>query len=151
MRHSCSPAETSVRSDVNTFDDERLSADACYALLRVDDLASLLRAAANRRDLAHDHVVSYSRKIFIPLTRLCRDVCHYCTFAQTPHRLEKPFMSPDEVLHVARAGQAAGCREALFTLGDKTGASLQRRESRTRRVGISDDAGLSPGDGKTGV
>jgi FO synthase len=104
---------------VNIFDDERLSADACYALLRVDDLASLLRAAANRRDLAHGHVVSYSRKVFIPLTRLCRDVCHYCTFAQSPHRLEKPFMSPDEVLHVARAGQAAGCREALFTLGDK--------------------------------
>jgi len=104
---------------VNTFDDERPSADACHALLRVDDLASLLRAAASRRDRAHGHVVSYSRKVFIPLTRLCRDVCHYCTFAQSPDRLEKPFMSPDEVLHVARAGQAAGCREALFTLGDK--------------------------------
>ena len=104
---------------MNICDDERLSEDACYALLRVDDLASLLRAAANRRDRAHGSVVSYSRKVFIPLTRLCRDVCHYCTFAQSPLQLEKPFMSPDEVLHVARAGQAAGCREALFTLGDK--------------------------------
>jgi FO synthase len=104
---------------VNTFDDARLSEDACYALLEVDDLASLLRAAAARRDRAHGHLVSYSRKVFIPLTRLCRDVCHYCTFAQLPHRLEKPFMSPHEVLHVARAGRAAGCREALFTLGDK--------------------------------
>src|SRR6266550_2251762 len=119
MKHSSSPTEIPARSDVNIFDDERLSEDACYALLRVDDLASLLRAAANRRDRAHGNVVSYSRKVFIPLTRLCRDVCHYCTFAQAPLRLENPFMSPDEVLHVARAGQAAGCREALFTLGDK--------------------------------
>jgi FO synthase len=104
---------------VNTFDDERLSEDACYDLLGLDDLASLLRAAASKRDRAHGNVVSYSRKVFIPLTRLCRDVCHYCTFAQSPHRLQKPFMSPNEVLQVARAGQAAGCREALFTLGDK--------------------------------
>jgi FO synthase len=104
---------------VYTFDDERLSEDECYDLLRVDDLASLLGAAAKKRDRAHGNVVSYSRKVFIPLTRLCRDVCHYCTFAQSPHRLEKPFMSPNEVLQVARAGRAAGCREALFTLGDK--------------------------------
>ena len=104
---------------MNTFDDKRLSEGACYDLLGLDDLASLLRAAASKRDRAHGNVVSYSRKVFIPLTRLCRDVCHYCTFAQSPHRLEKPFMSPNEVLQVARAGQAAGCREALFTLGDK--------------------------------
>ena len=122
---------------MNTFDDERLSADACYALLRVDDLASLLRAAANRRDLAHGHVVSYSRKVFIPLTRLCRDVCHYCTFAQSPHRLEKPFMSPDEGSS-RRARRPGGrlSRSALYPRR-QTGASLQRRESRTRRVGIS--------------
>jgi FO synthase len=63
--------------------------------------------------------VSYSRKVFIPLTRLCRDVCHYCTFATTPGRLPAPYLTPDEVLAIARAGQAAGCREALFTLGDK--------------------------------
>jgi FO synthase len=64
-------------------------------------------------------VVTYSPKIFIPLTKLCRDVCHYCTFAHPPRRGERAYMSGDEVLAVARAGVEAGCHEALFTLGDK--------------------------------
>ena len=63
--------------------------------------------------------VTYSRKVFIPLTRLCRDVCHYCTFATAPRNLSSAYLSPDEVLTIARAGQAADCKEALFTLGDK--------------------------------
>jgi FO synthase len=63
--------------------------------------------------------VTYSPKVFIPLTKLCRDVCHYCTFARPPRRGERAYMSEEEVLEVARAGAAAGCREALFTLGDK--------------------------------
>src|SRR6185369_16388413 len=83
------------------------------------DLQALLRAAARRRDAAHGSVVSYSRKVFIPLTKLCRDVCHYCTFARPPRRGERAYLSLDEVLEVARAGERAGCREALFTLGDK--------------------------------
>ena len=62
--------------------------------------------------------MTYSPKVFIPLTRLCADVCHYCTFATTPSRLEAPYLSEQEVLEIARAGQAAGCKEALFTLGD---------------------------------
>ncbi|MFD1959732.1 hypothetical protein ACFSHP_12970 [Novosphingobium panipatense] len=62
--------------------------------------------------------MTYSPKVFIPLTRLCADVCHYCTFATTPSRLEAPYLSEDEVLQIARAGVAAGCKEALFTLGD---------------------------------
>ena len=64
-------------------------------------------------------LVTYSPKVFIPLTKLCRDVCHYCTFAAPPRKGERAYMSADEVLDVARAGAAAGCREALFTLGDK--------------------------------
>jgi FO synthase len=64
-------------------------------------------------------LVTYSPKVFIPLTKLCRDVCHYCTFAQPPRRGERAYMSADEVLAVARAGAEAGCHEALFTLGDK--------------------------------
>jgi FO synthase len=64
-------------------------------------------------------LVTYSPKVFIPLTKLCRDVCHYCTFAQPPRRGERAYMSGDEVLSVARAGTEAGCHEALFTLGDK--------------------------------
>jgi FO synthase len=63
--------------------------------------------------------VTYSPKVFIPLTKLCRDVCHYCTFARPPRRGERAYMSEEEVLEVAEAGAAAGCREALFTLGDK--------------------------------
>src|SRR5204862_2414071 len=64
-------------------------------------------------------LVTYSPKVFIPLTKLCRDVCHYCTFAGPPRRGERAYMSVEEVLEVARAGAAAGCHEALFTLGDK--------------------------------
>ncbi len=63
--------------------------------------------------------MTYSRKVFIPLTELCRDVCHYCTYAKTPRRLANVYLSAEQVLAIARAGQAAGCHEALFTLGDK--------------------------------
>jgi FO synthase len=74
---------------------------------------------AEARKLRRAAVVTYSPKVFIPLTKLCRDVCHYCTFARPPRRGERAYMSEEEVLTVARAGAAAGCREALFTLGDK--------------------------------
>ncbi len=67
----------------------------------------------------HGAVVTYSRKVFIPLTQLCRDVCHYCTFARRPSELVAPYLDLDEVLAIARAGEVAGCREALFTLGDR--------------------------------
>src|SRR5688572_28916795 len=81
--------------------------------------ADLMPDAAGLRDAGHGHVVTYSRKVFIPLTRLCRDVCSYCTFAQRPQRAGNAYLSPDEVLAIARAGRDAGCTEALFTLGDK--------------------------------
>jgi FO synthase len=71
------------------------------------------------RRLRRGSRITYSPKVFIPLTKLCRDVCHYCTFARPPRRGERAYMSEEEVLAVARAGAAAGCREALFTLGDK--------------------------------
>jgi FO synthase len=71
------------------------------------------------RSLRSTPVVTYSPKVFIPLTKLCRDVCHYCTFAGPPRRGERAYLTPDEVLAIARAGAAAGCTEALFTLGDK--------------------------------
>ena len=89
------------------------------ALACASDLDALMVAAAAIRDAARGTVVSYSRKVFIPLTRLCRDVCHYCTFAQAPRRGARAYLTPDEVLAIARAGAAAGCKEALFTLGDK--------------------------------
>jgi FO synthase len=74
---------------------------------------------AEARRLRRQTVVTYSPKVFIPLTKLCRDVCHYCTFARPPRRGERAYMTEGEVLAVARAGADAGCREALFTLGDK--------------------------------
>ena len=82
----------------------------------VDELMADARAV---REEARGRLVTYSPKVFIPLTKLCRDVCHYCTFARPPRRAERAYMTIDEVLEVARAGERAGCREALFTLGDK--------------------------------
>ena len=82
-------------------------------------LADLIAASGSLRDEGHGRSISYSRKVFIPLTHLCRDVCHYCAFAERPHAGRPAYLSPNEVLAVARAGAAAGCTEALFTLGDK--------------------------------
>ncbi len=82
----------------------------------LDELQAEARAV---RGETRGSLVTFSPKVFVPLTKLCRDVCHYCTFAHPPRRGERAFMTIDEVLDVARAGAAAGCREALFTLGDK--------------------------------
>jgi FO synthase len=90
-----------------------------FALLEADDLPALTEVAAELRDRGHSSLISYSRKVFIPLTQLCRDSCHYCTFARPPRRGVRAYLTTDEVLAIARAGAAAGCREALFTLGDK--------------------------------
>src|SRR5580692_5655476 len=79
----------------------------------------LLRQARAVRDRAHGSRVTYSPKVFIPLTMLCRDRCGYCTFAKAPARLDAPYLTPEQVLDVARAGRAAGCHEALFTLGEQ--------------------------------
>jgi FO synthase len=88
----------------------------------------LMSRAAALRDEGHGNFITYSRKVFIPLTRLCRDVCHYCTFARAPRSDERAYLSPDEVLAIARAGAGAGCQEALFTLGDKP--ELRYRQAR---------------------
>ena len=85
----------------------------------MSELPRLMAEAARLRDEGHGRLISYSRKVFIPLTRLCRDVCHYCTFAEAPTAGQALYLTPDEVLAIARAGEAAGCTEALFTLGDK--------------------------------
>jgi FO synthase len=83
-----------------------------------DGIDDLISVAGSIRDRGHGDVVSFSRKVFIPLTKLCRDVCHYCTFARPP-RGGRAYLSPEEVFAIAQAGAAAGCKEALFTLGDK--------------------------------
>jgi FO synthase len=91
---------------------------------RGDDLDALCAIAGRIRDAGLDAIgrpgtVTYSRKVFIPLTRLCRDRCHYCTFATTPGKVEAAYLSVDEVVDIARRGGVLGCKEALFTLGDR--------------------------------
>jgi len=98
-------------------------------------LQELLRRAQTLCVQGHRHNVSYSRKVFIPLTRLCRDVCGYCTFAQAPSRVEAAYLGPEEVLRIARAGQAAGCKEALFTLGDKPELRYEAAREALRHLG----------------
>lgn len=97
---------------------EALSLEQLDALLG-HELSELVQAASFVRDVGFGDVTSYSRKVFIPLTELCRDVCHYCTFAKAPKRLASAYMPVDAVLALAERGKAAGCNEALFTLGEK--------------------------------
>ncbi|MFF4179048.1 bifunctional FO biosynthesis protein CofGH [Streptomyces sp. NPDC001750] len=120
MRRALKRARDGVALDV---------AEAAVLLqARGDDLTDLAASAARVRDAGLEAagrpgVITYSRKVFIPLTRLCRDRCHYCTFVTVPGKLRRAghgmFLSPDEVLAIAREGAALGCKEALFTLGDR--------------------------------
>jgi FO synthase len=97
-----------------------------------DDLAS---EARRLREAGHGRLVTYSPKVFVPLTKLCRDVCHYCTFAHPPRRGERAYLTEGEVLDIARAGAAAGCHEALFTLGDKPELRYQVAREELRALG----------------
>src|SRR5881397_2837644 len=91
---------------------------------------------AEARRVRSERLITYSPKVFIPLTKLCRDVCHYCTFARPPRRGERAYMTIGEVLEVARAGEAAGCREALFTLGDKPELRYRAAREELRSLGF---------------
>ena len=97
----------------------RLAPQQALALAHCHDLARLSAIAQEICLAGHARRVSFSKKVFIPLTHLCRDVCHYCTFARPPRQGEAAYLTPDAVLAIANAGRAAGCKEALFTLGDK--------------------------------
>src|SRR5690348_17676893 len=91
------------------------------AVLLLDHAATgdLLSLASALRQKFRGNIISYSRKVFIPLTHLCRDYCGYCTFRADPQPGVQPYMTPDQVLAVADAGRRAGCKEALFSLGDQ--------------------------------
>jgi FO synthase len=91
--------------------------------------------ACRLREAGHGRLVTFSPKVFVPLTKLCRDVCHYCTFARPPRRGERAYMTEEEVLEVARAGAAAGCHEALFTLGDKPELRYRAARGELRELG----------------
>src|SRR5262249_28478214 len=118
-----------------------LSSDDVFELLDGDDLPTMMTAAAERRDSAHGSVVSRSRKVFIPLTQLCHDSCHYCTFAHPPRDGRRAYLSAEEVLAIAKAGAEAGCREALFTLGDKP--ELRYRAARDELSALGHDTTIS--------
>ncbi|MGD0553401.1 MAG: bifunctional FO biosynthesis protein CofGH [Streptosporangiaceae bacterium] len=103
-------------------DGKSLDRDEVAELLaaRGEDLTTLMSHAARVRDAGNpDRIITYSRKVFIPLTRLCRDRCGYCTFVTVPGRVSEPYLTPDEVLDIAERGRQLGCKEALFTLGDR--------------------------------
>jgi FO synthase len=106
------------------------SEEEALLLADVKDTAALAGLAGQVRDRSHGDVVTYSRKVFVPLTHLCRDVCHYCTFARTPKRIEQPYMGVEQVLALCREGARMGCQEALFTLGEKP----ERRYGTARRA-----------------
>jgi FO synthase len=118
--------------------EERLEGEAAYTLARfaLADPGPAMRAAATVRDRLFGPRVSYSRKVFIPLTKLCRDNCGYCTFAQAPRAGEQTYLTPEEVLSIARAGVEAGCKEALFTLGDKPEKRYPEARQKLREMGF---------------
>ena len=96
-----------------------ISESAALQLADNRDTAALAARAREIRDRNHAGIVTYSRKVFIPLSHLCRDVCHYCTFATVPRKVQAPYLSIEKVLEICREGAELGCQEALFTLGEK--------------------------------
>jgi 7,8-didemethyl-8-hydroxy-5-deazariboflavin synthase CofG subunit len=116
---------------------EPISREAACRLLRVDDdmLPSLLSAAQLARARFKPGVITYSRKVFLPLTNLCRDYCGYCTFRRDPGDPGAHTMTPDEVMEVVRAGERLGCTEALFSLGDKPELLFPQMRDTLRRFG----------------
>ncbi|MFT4046397.1 MAG: 5-amino-6-(D-ribitylamino)uracil--L-tyrosine 4-hydroxyphenyl transferase CofH [Solimonas sp.] len=117
--------------------DRRPSDADAYALLEHADWRTLAPLATELRERGWSSRVSYSRKVFVPLTQLCRDVCHYCTFAKTPRKLDEPYLEADEVLRIARAGQTLGCKEVLFTLGDQPERRYTQAREALARLGFA--------------
>jgi FO synthase len=131
----------------------RLTRDEATDLVSIEDIGPLLDAAASRRDAAHGRLVSYSRKVFIPLTQLCRDVCHYCTFVHAPREGKRPYLSIDQMVAIAQAGKKAECKEALFTLGDKPELRYRSAREELGRLGHPTTLSyiLSSGSGERGA
>jgi FO synthase len=113
-----------------------LSRQDALSLMEEGPLETLLEAAAAVRDRSKGRTVSYSKKVFIPLTHLCRDYCGYCTFRADPRAGVPPYMLPDEVLAVAEAGRRAGCKEALFSLGDQPERVFPEAKAFLKKLGF---------------
>ncbi|MBE2245031.1 MAG: 5-amino-6-(D-ribitylamino)uracil--L-tyrosine 4-hydroxyphenyl transferase CofH [Burkholderiaceae bacterium] len=114
---------------------ERPNAFDALALAECDDIAALMTVAGFIRDRAFGDAITWSRKVFIPLSHLCRDRCGYCAYAHPPQDGQPAYLSPDEVLAIAEAGQRAGCKEALFTLGDRPETRYRAARDTLRRLG----------------
>ena len=114
-----------------------LSREAALLLMEQGELSSLLRAAGAVRDRSKGQTVSYSKKAFIPLTHLCRDYCGYCTFRSDPQPGVQPYMTPEEVLALAENGRRAGCKEALFSLGDQPERVFPEARDFLQKLGFS--------------
>ena len=143
IRHSLKAPKASLHNSPEIIDDSDASLPAekdIHAIASLD-LSKLVAAASRIRDKRPDsRIVTFSPKVFIPVTKLCRDTCGYCTFAESPEAGKRAFMTEEEVLEVARKGAEAGCTEALFTLGDKP--ELRYEEARkevhaTSQIGSS--------------
>lgn len=130
-------ALSAMVQDLDASGTEAISRDAAYQLLRADDSALpwLLSAAQRIRARFHPVIVTYSRKVFLPLTNLCRDYCGYCTFRRDPGQPGAHTMTPEEVMEIVRAGERMGCTEALFSLGDKPELLFPETRDTLRRLG----------------
>ena len=106
------------------------------SLLGAEDISGLMRVSRALRDAGFGSTVTYSPKVFIPLTKACRDVCHYCTFAKPLRSGQKAYLEPEEVLEIARQGEKAGCSEALFTLGEKPELRYKAAREALDRLGF---------------
>ena len=123
------------RRSARRADEAGLSRDDALELIEQADLEGLLRAASRCATAARARSSRYSKKVFIPLTHLCRDYCGYCTFRADPKPGVAAYMTPDEVLAVAEAGARAGCKEALFSLGDQPERIFPEAREFLRKLG----------------
>ena len=134
MREAASTTAPHIASGVLTLPTAALPHDEIERWATAP-LPELMAEAARLRDNGHGNIVSFSRKVFIPLTRLCRDTCRYCTFVRGPRGAASAYLSPDEVLAIAGAGADAGCHEALFTLGDNPELKYEAARRALARLG----------------
>ena len=120
---------------MDKFLKKRPTEEEALALYKIKDIKKLTDIASSLRDEGHRNIISYSRKIFIPLTKLCRDFCHYCTFAEKPKKQKANYMTKDEVMELIKQGEKSGCKEALFTLGEKPEKRYRSAQEELERLG----------------
>lgn len=114
MKNQNLPTIVSQLDILNRLSDDSLSVEA---IAKIPMSAELVEHAYGVKKELYGNIISYSPKVFIPLTFLCRDVCHYCTFAKTPKKIDSPYLSSNTIMDLSISGETQGCKEALFTLG----------------------------------